>query len=297
MTHSALPIPHPEPADRAFRRQTLLVWLGLCLLTLIINAKSIIDIQFPDPDDLLRLLQVRDWMAGQSWFDLHQYRIDPPAGAAMHWTRLIDPPIAAVILALRPVLGQHLAELAALALIPLLTLGCVLALVARFARRMFGTEVGLFACLVLAISVPVLHQLRPLRIDHHGWQIVMALIALNAAFANNPRKGGTIAGLALAFWLTSSIEGLPLAAAHIGLFAPRRLPDWRNSAWLSQGMAALALGSIPFWLLAPRPAALWLPLCAIIAGAHPTTAMPATWCTYRGTRPPASMRVRISRAG
>jgi len=268
MTHSALPIPHPEPADRAFRRQTLLVWLGLCLLTLIINAKSIIDIQFPDPDDLLRLLQVRDWMAGQSWFDLHQYRIDPPAGAAMHWTRLIDPPIAAVILALRPVLGQHLAELAALALIPLLTLGCVLALVARFARRMFGTEVGLFACLVLAISVPVLHQLRPLRIDHHGWQIVMALIALNAAFSNNPRKGGAIAGLALAFWLTISIEGLPLAAAFMGLFALRWLRDARDSAWLSHGMAALALGSILFWLLGHRPAELWLPYCDVISGAH-----------------------------
>lgn len=223
MTDRALPVPHPEPADPAFRRKTLLVWLGLCLLTLIVNAKSIAEIRFPDPDDLLRLLQVRDWIGGQSWFDVHQYRIDLPAGAAMHWTRLIDPPIAVMILALRPFLGQHLAELAALTLVPLLTLGCVVALVARLARRMFGAEVGLFACLVLAISVPVLHQLRPLRIDHHGWQIVMALIALNSAFATNPRKGGTVAGLALAFWLTISIEGLPLAAAFMGLFALRWL--------------------------------------------------------------------------
>lgn len=268
MTNAPLPIPHPEPADPAFRRKTLLVWLGLCLLTLIVNAKSIAEIRFPDPDDLLRLLQVRDWIGGQSWFDVHQYRIDPPAGAAMHWTRLIDPPIAAVILALRPLLGQHLAELAALALIPMLTLGCVVALVARFARRMFGAEVGLFACLVLAVSVPVLHQLRPMRIDHHGWQIVMALIALNAAFATNPRKGGAIAGLALAFWLTISIEGLPLAAAFMGLFALRWLRDARDSAWLSHGMAALALGSILFWLLGHRPAELWLPFCDIISGAH-----------------------------
>lgn len=268
MTDRALPVPHPEPADPAFRRKTLLVWLGLCLLTLIVNAKSIAEIRFPDPDDLLRLLQVRDWIGGQSWFDVHQYRIDLPAGAAMHWTRLIDPPIAAMILALRPFLGQHLAELAALTLVPLLTLGCVVALVARLARRMFGAEVGLFACLVLAISVPVLHQLRPLRIDHHGWQIVMALIALNSAFATNPRKGGTVAGLALAFWLTISIEGLPLAAAFMGLFALRWLRDWRDSAWLSHGMAALALGSILFWLLGHRPAELWLPYCDVISGAH-----------------------------
>lgn len=268
MTQAPLPIPHPEPADPAFRRKTLLVWLVLILLTLIVNAEAILDIRFPDPDDLLRLLQVRDWIDGQSWSDVHQYRINPPSGAAMHWSRLIDPPIAAMILMLRPLLGQHLAELAALILVPLLTLGCAVALVARFARRMFGAEVGLFACLVLALSVPVLHQLRPMRIDHHGWQIVMAAIALNAAFAANPRKGGALAGLALAFWLAISIEGLPLAAAFMGLFALRWLRDWRDSAWLSHGMAALALGSILFWLLGHRLAEFWVPLCDVISGAH-----------------------------
>ena len=268
MPHAPLPIPHSGPADRTFRRQTLLVWLGLCLLTLIINGPNIAEVRFPDPDDLLRLQQVRDWIGGQSWFDLHQYRIASPAGAAMHWTRLIDPPIAAVILALRPLLGQDLAELIAVTLIPLLTLGCVTALVARFARRMFGSEVGIFALLVLAVSVPVLHQLRPLRIDHHGWQIVMALIALNGAFAGNSRKGATIAGLALAFWLTISIEGLPLAAAFMGLFALRWLRDAGNSAWLSHGMAALALGSGLFWLLGHHPADLAIPYCDVVSGAH-----------------------------
>lgn len=264
----ASPAPHPAIADHKFRRQVLLLWLALCLVNLVVNARSIIDIVFPDPDDLLRLLQVQDWIGGQSWFDVHQYRINPPSGAAMHWTRLIDPPLAVVILALRPVLGQHLAELAAMTAVPLLTLGCVIALVARFARRIFTAEVALFACVVTAVSVPVLHQLRPMRIDHHGWQIVMALIALNAAFAENVRKGGAIAGLALAFWLTISIEGLPMAAAFMGLFALRWLRDWRASGWLSWGMAGLALGSIGFWLLAHHPAELTVEYCDAVSGAH-----------------------------
>ncbi len=263
-----LPIPHPQPAGSTFWRGIALVWLGLCALLLIINARIIAEVKFPDPDDLLRLLQVRDWIGGQSWFDVHQYRINPPTGAAMHWTRLIDPPIAAVILALRPLVGQQLAELGALTLVPLITFGCVVALVARFSRQMFGTKVGLFACLVLALSVPVLHQLRPLRIDHHGWQIVMALIALNAAFAANPRKGGTIAGLALAFWLAISIEGLPLAAAVMGLFALRWLRDSRDAAWLSHGMASLALGSVGFWLLSHRTSELPIEYCDVVSGAH-----------------------------
>ena len=257
-----------DAADAGFARKVLWIWLGLCALSLAVNTRVILDIRFPDPDDLLRLLQVRDWVSGQSWFDVHQYRINPPDGAAMHWTRLIDPPIAAIIVALRPLVGQHLAELAALVIVPLLTLGCGVALVARFARRMFGTEVAIFACLVLAVSVPVLHQLRPLRIDHHGWQIVMALIALNAAFARNPRVGGTIAGLALAFWLAISIEGLPLAAATMGLFALRWLRDWRDAAWLSHGMAALALASLGFWLIGHRPVELWQQYCDVVSGGH-----------------------------
>lgn len=260
----------PAGADSApdFGRKVLLIWLALCAVSLAVNARSIIDIRFPDPDDLLRLLQVRDWIGGQSWFDVHQYRINPPDGAAMHWTRLIDPPIAAIILILRPLIGQHLAEIAAMTIVPLLTLGCVVALVARFARRMFGSKAAIFACLALALSVPVLHQLRPMRIDHHGWQVVMALIALNAAFARDPRKGGAITGLALAFWLAISIEGLPLTAAIMGLFALRWLRDWRDSAWLSYGMGSLALSALALWFIGHRPAELWQQYCDVVSGAH-----------------------------
>lgn len=277
-----------EAAERGFARKILWVWLGLCALSLVVNAKVIGDIRFPDPDDLLRLLQVRDWIGGQNWFDVHQYRIDPPQGAAMHWSRLIDPPIAAIILALTPLVGQQQAELAALVIVPLLTLGCVVALVARFARRLFGSEAAVFACLVLAVSVPVLHQLRPLRIDHHGWQIVMALIALNAAFARNPRVGGAIAGLALAFWLAVSIEGLPMAAAVMGLFALRWLRDWRAGAWLSHGMGTLASGSLAFWLIDHRPGELWQPYCDVVSAGHLALLLVGAggcWLATRLTRP------------
>ena len=51
-----------------------------------------------DPDSFLRLVQVRDLIAGQGWFDLVQHRMDPPGGALLHWSRLIDAPIAALIL-------------------------------------------------------------------------------------------------------------------------------------------------------------------------------------------------------
>src|SRR5271156_7111737 len=47
-------------------------------------------------DDAMRLVEVRDLIGGQGWFDLFQYRLDPP-GTSMHWSRIIDGPLAALI--------------------------------------------------------------------------------------------------------------------------------------------------------------------------------------------------------
>src|SRR5262245_49446230 len=43
-----------------------------------------------DTDDALRLVQVRDLLAGRAWFDTHIDRLQPPAGLDMHWSRLLD---------------------------------------------------------------------------------------------------------------------------------------------------------------------------------------------------------------
>jgi hypothetical protein len=60
-------------------------------------------------DDAMRLAEVNDLIAGQGWFDLMQHRLDPP-GSPMHWSRVIDAPLAALILMLRPLAGIEGAE-------------------------------------------------------------------------------------------------------------------------------------------------------------------------------------------
>jgi len=42
------------------------------------NLGGVLQFQFPNPDDTMRLLMVRDFLAGQSWFDTTQYRFLPP---------------------------------------------------------------------------------------------------------------------------------------------------------------------------------------------------------------------------
>ena len=63
-----------------------------------------------DPDNLMRLVSVRDLVAGQNWFDLVQHRMDPPEGSLLHWSRLIDAPIAALMVLGDPFgIGERLA--------------------------------------------------------------------------------------------------------------------------------------------------------------------------------------------
>jgi hypothetical protein len=100
----------------------LTVWALIEMLMLSIWWRSIPGMQVRDTDDALRLVQVRDLLGGQGWFDLHQYRIMAPEGILMHWSRLVDLPLAALIVALRPLVGTHAAELATMVIIPALTL-------------------------------------------------------------------------------------------------------------------------------------------------------------------------------
>jgi hypothetical protein len=209
-------------------------------LLLVVGTPAIAALRYPDPDDVLRLVQVRDLIAGQGWFDLTQHRLDAPhGGVPMHWSRLVDMPLAALMLVLTPLLGGARAEAVTAVVVPLLTLGCALALVGRQAARLCGKPTVVYACLALALSVPVLSQVLPLRIDHHGWQIVLALAALAAVLSRHPGLGGRLAGAAMAAWLSISLEGLPMVAAISGVLALRWLRRTEDRAWFVNAMVYL----------------------------------------------------------
>src|SRR5262245_57481523 len=92
-----------EPAET--RRLLLLLWavtVGSYLL-----AGRGLDLS---TDDAMRLVQVRDLLGGQAWFDLTQYRLSPPDGVVMHWSRLIDLPIAILIRAGELILSPAMAQ-------------------------------------------------------------------------------------------------------------------------------------------------------------------------------------------
>ncbi|HEX7857463.1 MAG TPA: STT3 domain-containing protein [Sphingobium sp.] len=205
---------------------TALIWLLCAAVLLYIRRYYIATMNFGDPDDALRLVEVRNWMAGQSWFDVTQYRIHPPTGAPMHWSRLVDVPIAFFIRLYGLFATPLMAERLAMITVPLLMLGALMAIVHRLAVRMTGNHAaGVVAAVMLATSMGVLLQFQPLRIDHHGWQITLGLLAIWFLIGRSEdgRRSAMIAALVMAVDTTIALEGLPLAVALGGVLALRYL--------------------------------------------------------------------------
>ena len=240
--------PDNEHVNRRAFCAALVGWALIAFIAVLRDWHLITALHFSDPDDALRMVQVRDLLAGQGWFDLHQYRIAPPEGVVMHWSRLVDAPLAAALLLLRPLLGEARAELAAAVVVPLLTLLSAQLCLARLVARQLDPRLVLIGTLLMLLMLPAMMQFKPLRIDHHGWQIVAVVAALNALLAKTPRGAALVAGLSLAFGMSVSLELLPFAGLFGAVFALRWWRDpgaWRWLAWYLDG---LVLGSAAFFV-------------------------------------------------
>ncbi len=156
-----------------------------------------------DNDDVMRLVQVRDLLAGQGWFDLTQYRLGLSGGTLMHWSRLVDAPIAGLILFFGLFLETRAAEAAALAVWPMALVAPLLGCVGLGARRLGGVQAMNIAMGLTIILIVTTNRFLPGAIDHHNLQLVLA--AALAAVLLDPRHGaanyaagGVLAALALA---------------------------------------------------------------------------------------------------
>src|SRR5690348_1420704 len=70
------------------------VWLLVSAWFMFQKWNDIRFFRLPDTDDNMRIMQVRALLHGQGWYDLRNYRMNPPFGASIHWSRLVDLPLA-----------------------------------------------------------------------------------------------------------------------------------------------------------------------------------------------------------
>ena len=205
-------------ASRARAPRPLLFWTlvyGIVTMAVLaaLNLPAARDYVGADNDDVLRLVQVRDLLAGQSWFDLTQYRLGLDGGTLMHWSRLIDLPIALLIRVFAMLVPMEQAEALALLVWPFLLILPLMVAVAVAARRM-GDDVTMHLALMLtAVFVVTSNRFLPGSIDHHNVQLV--LVATMAAGLVDPargRIGHALAGLAAASAIAIGAETTPLVA-------------------------------------------------------------------------------------
>ena len=259
--HGTIQLPQTRPRTAKGGWAVVLLCLAIALALAVPTLRTgVFDAM--STDDAMRLVEVRDLLAGQSWFDLTQHRLDPPQGSLMHWSRLIDAPIAMLILMLRPLLGVAAAEQAALVLWPTLLLAAALALVAATAARMAGAtgrnDVRLAAMISAALAAPALIHFRAGAIDHHNAQMVLLLCFLFfTAGIETSVRAAALAALSATLSLAIGLEMLPAIAA--GCIAVFGLLIWRGSAVASRTTAfgATLIGSSVLLALLLLPPQSW----------------------------------------
>ncbi len=202
----------------------LLIGLALalgCVLSFPGAHKVWQDGTFFDSDDAMQLVQVRELLAGQNWFDMTIGRLDPPHGVFMHWSRVIDLPLAPMIKSFGLVLPVETAERLTRLLFPLMLQGLLYAAVAWLARVLIGAQAILPAIALTLLSGMVFGQFQPGRIDHSAPQIVLLMFMLASLVdAVDPvhARRAAIAGALAALSLAISIENLPFIVALGALF-------------------------------------------------------------------------------
>ncbi|WDR07103.1 hypothetical protein PSQ90_06625 [Devosia rhodophyticola] len=220
---------------------------------------------FADTDDAMRMVVVRDFLGGQNWFDIVQHRLNAPFGAEVHWSRLVDLPIATIIVVARPFAFGH-AELVAAYVWPLLLLLILLWLSARLALRLVG-EVGVLPALILPVLSPaVTAEFTPGRIDHHSVQIILTLAIAWACIEAIKRwrfsmLAGGLCATALAVG-TESVPAVIVAIAGTALLWVFRTDQSKNLRGFGISFAVVGIVHL---VIALPPERWFVPACDAIS--------------------------------
>ena len=215
-------------------RPVLLTFLVLVIVTAVMHFASYIDYVGSDNDDVMRLVQVRDLLAGQNWFDLMQYRLGLEGGTLMHWSRLIDLPIANLIMLFSLFMNPVMAEAAALFVWPLLTALPVFYALALGGGVLAGVPGRLIALALAFLFVLGVNRFQPGSIDHHNVQLgLITIIAACLILPRRPPMAHAIAGVAAALAIAIGAETTP----HILVVALIVAIQW---LWLGKDMKAAA---------------------------------------------------------
>ena len=232
--------------------------LLLGLAWLVVVAQLLADhwadtaLSLTDMDDAMRLVQMRGFIDGHGWFNLHEPRLGPPDGYDTHWSRLIDAGLAAILWLFGQFTDAAFAERLMRTVWPMLWLLPTMAGATAIAWRVAGRDAAPIALVLTAVGLPAFQHFIPGRIDHHNVQIAIAVMLVAAVvWSDRTRRAAAAAGVLTGAAMAIGFEGLPyiaLAGAAVALRfvlvpgAGRALA--RYGAWGAGSVAAAFLVSV-----------------------------------------------------
>ena len=244
---------------RRWKMVLVLAWLAYSAVAIWTRWQLIQAFALPDTDDNLRLAQVRAWLGGQGWFDLVQHRFDPAHGGAnIHWSRLVDLPIAGLILLFRPLVGGAGAERIAVAVAPLLPLLLLMFALALTMKRLVHVKAWPLPVIGLLMAYSTMGMFAPLRIDHHGWQLALLALAVSGMADPQRARGGAVLGIATGLSLAIGLEMMIylalLGGAAVLMWVADRDQHRRLATYAASLVATTGFGFLLFASYADRQA-------------------------------------------
>jgi hypothetical protein len=251
------------------------------------NAEDLASVALGDTDDVLRLVQAEDLLAGQAWGDLTQHRLGVGDGVPMHWTRHVDALVAPILAVGGPT--------AAAIIVPLLLLAALALTLVAWWRS--GPERSDRLVLLLAAlpTVLVFSQFAPGRLDHHGLQVVLAVGGSVLLMRGAWIWGGALVGGALAVGLDALVAVLGLLVA-LGI-AWAASPE-RSRIALLRVPSALLCSAVLGTVLFAADARIWSRVCDVFALPVAMALAAATaGCAVIVARPAGSLVARVGQLG
>lgn len=231
-------------------RLAVILWLGFVAASLFLHRDAIANLSFSDPDNAMRLVQVRDLVGGQNWFDTTQYRTNPAGGGGLtHWSRFIDAPIAGLIELLSLFLDPRTAERWVVALYPPLLALPLLLVFSRILQILGDRQFVVTGLVIAATTLSYLHHFAPLNIDHHNWQILLSVLLLWLALRPPTVANGFLSALVASLYVEISLEGFPFLGVFWALF----VLDWLREPARANRLRGFSAGMILLPLLWSLP--------------------------------------------
>jgi hypothetical protein len=211
-------------------------------------------------DDPVRMTQVLNWVNGASWYDRTIMRVNAPEGFETIWSRLVDIPIAAVVVLAQQFVTQKTAALVASVIVPFVELAIAFAAARYFARPMLGKKNARLIVLFLmftsilnfkGFSVAGFH---PGEASHHSWYIILNMLLFGAAarLVSGVRRGSPafVMGFVMAILMAIGIEAMPIIGATAIILT---LIAWwfKRDDIIVQSQLAYAVSSVCGFLLLP----------------------------------------------